>query len=106
MEGWRKSPLFTAGPYHPPTLGHADSLEVGVRGHPGQGFRKPRCEFPDAWVPDLGPEPVWFAWHCCSPVGTAGPRPLGGSSGGGAELTAAAGTDSLGRKPRQARQDF
>lgn len=77
-----------------------------VRRHLGPGFWKPRCGFPDAWALDLGPEPEWLAWHCSSPVGTAGPRPLGGVGGGGAELAGAVGTDAPGRKPWQAGQDF
>lgn len=105
MEGWRKSPLFTAGPYHPQTLGHADSLEVGeVTRAKGFGSRGASSQMPG--LRTLARSQAGLPGTACSPVGTAGPRPLGGSSGGGAELTAAAGTDSLGRKPGQARQDF
>ena len=103
---WRKPPPFSVGPHHLPTLGSVDSLDVGVRGRLGPRFWKLSCEFPDAWAPDLGSEPGWLAWHCCSPVGTAGPRPLGGLGGGRAELADAVGTDSPEGKPRQARQDF
>lgn len=100
-----------AYPRHRPTLGHVDSLEVGVREyrvreHPGLGFWKPRCEFPNAWAPDIGPEPGWLAWHCCSLWAQPGPALSEPWGGGGAELAATAGTDSPGRKPRQARQDF
>ena len=55
--------------------------------------RVPRC-----LGPGPGPEPAWLAWHCCALVGTTGPRPLRGLGGGGAELAAAVGTDSSGRK--------
>lgn len=84
------------------------SGEPGGRGEgaQGSGFRKPSCGFPDAWAPDLGSEPGWLAWHFCSPVGTAGPRLLQGLGGGGAELAYVVGTDSPGRKPRLAGQDF
>lgn len=95
-----------AGLHHLPTLGDVDSLEVGVRGHLGPGFWKSRCRFSDAWAPDLGTEPGWLAWHCCSPVGRAGPRPLRGLGGGAAELADTVGTDSPGRKLGQAGRDF
>lgn len=70
---WRKPPPFSVGPHRLPTQGGVDSLEIGVRGHVGPGFWKLRCEFSDAWAPDLDSEPGWLAWHCCSPVGTTGP---------------------------------
>lgn len=72
--------------------------QPGDRGKRAPRLWKSRCQFSDAWVPALGPEPAGLAWHCCALVGTAGPRPLRGSGGGGAELAAAVGTDSSGRK--------
>lgn len=102
LGGWEVGgkPLpFAPGPHHLLTLGGVDSLEVGLRGHRGPSFWKPRCAFPEAWAPDLGLQPDWLAWHCCSPVGKARPRPPRGWGGGGEELADAVGTDYPEKNP-------